>query len=490
MQHRELADPGLHLLVDDAEIQDHPGFTRKVEQPLRRAAPVLCGDCPWEREAVQLWGSVLWDQEERLFKMWYYSVDMEMYKRDETGLFMCYATSADGVSWHKPELGILPCNGSAANNIVYPTPGTPKEFGIDPWGILKDPEAQDPARRFRMGFYQQRPAPGLPKAERGDVAGQIALFRAIADHHGMYSAHSPDGVHWQLDEALRVPRAGDAGALVWDPLGRRYLTTSRRYDTLMDHFALQWKQYRRVIALAHSADFAHWSPLRTVLKPDDFYAPRDQMYMMTPFAYGNQYLGFLGMYHTDMELGETQLASARDLDHWQRVARREVFLPVGAPGTWDSAWATCAASPPILMDDTLYIWYSGRPQAHGTQGMFRSAIGLATLRRDGFVSLRCGMRGGELMTEPILVSGPRLLLNAVCLFGQIRARVICGDEAPSEFSLEECKGLARGDQTGFELTWGHEGRNLAPLVGRQVRLHFQAENATSLYTYRFCRLEQ
>ena len=27
----ELSDPGLHLFLDDEEVQDHPGFVRKVQ---------------------------------------------------------------------------------------------------------------------------------------------------------------------------------------------------------------------------------------------------------------------------------------------------------------------------------------------------------------------------------------------------------------------------------------------------------------------------
>ena len=66
----ELYDPGLHLFIDDADVQDHPGFTRMVQRPDRLPEPVLRGDQPWEG-AVQLWGSVLYDEADGLFKMWY-----------------------------------------------------------------------------------------------------------------------------------------------------------------------------------------------------------------------------------------------------------------------------------------------------------------------------------------------------------------------------------------------------------------------------------
>ena len=486
MQGNDLYDPGLRLFLDDEEVQDRPGFVRRVQQPQRvQLEPVLKPDRPWEG-AVQLWGSVLYDDEARRFKMWYYSINSELYRRTGHGHFMCYATSTDGVAWDKPDLGLVECEGSSANNIVYPTQDA--QFGMDPWGILKDPHEPDPARRYKMGMYQQRPAPDMPEEAPGaDAVARNAhrkiLFDKIRDQHGMYAAVSPDGIHWTLEHHNCVPRAGDAGTLVYDPMRRRYLAVSRRYETIMDHFVLEWKQYRRVIALSASDDFVHWSPLKTVLKPDDFDDPRDQMYVMTPFVYGNQYIGFIGMLHSATELGPVQLATARDIDRWQRVGRREEFLPVGSPGTWDGAWASLSSNPPALLGDTLYMWYSGRPQAHGTEGNFTSSIGLATLRKDGFVALRCGIRGAELMTEPVEITGPRLSINATCLFGKVQVRVVDDVGVPEGYDFESCNGLERADATDCAITWGQE-RDLTPFVGKKVRFHIQAQNATSLYSYR------
>ena len=488
----QLYDPGLHLFLDDEEVQDHPGFIRKIQNPRRiRTEPVLRPDRPWEGHAVQLWGSVLYDQEDDLFKMWYFSANTPLYRSQGRGYFICYATSRDGVEWEKPALGIVSVDGSAANNIVYPTRKMPAAWGLDPWGVVKDPDDPNPSKRYKMGMYQQRPSeqesdietPNMTREEKNKA--RKTLLRAIRDRHGMYAAFSPDGIHWTPGEKILVPRGGDAGVLVFDPLSRGYIASTRRYETIMDHFVIGWKGYRRVIALSTSRDFVHWTPLKTVLKPDDFDDPRDQMYVMTPFAYGNQYIGFIGMLHSSTELGPTQLASARDLQNWRRVGRREEFLPVGSPGSWDGAWSSLSGNPPILRGNTLHLWYSGRPQAHGTSGMWQSSIGIAILRKDGFVALRSGIRGGELMTEPVEVLSPKLYLNALSLFGRVRIRVIEEVSVPSGYSLEECNGLERGDETDFEITWGEDRKDLSPFVGKKIRLHIQTDNATSLFSYRF-----
>ena len=483
----DLYDHGLHLFLDDEEVQDHPGFTRKVQHPQRLQDPVLEPDRPWEGRSVQLWGSVLHDDEEDIFKMWYLSHNDELQRHTGHGA-MCYATSKDGVSWDKPDLGVVSFDGSTANNIVYPPPG--EAHDIDPWGVIKDPLEQDESRRYKLAGYRQLPAPPDVPDETPDMdrearnAHRKILFDRIRDRHGMCAAFSPDGIHWTVDDTVLVPRSGDGGCFVYDPMARRYLITSRRYETVMDHFVIEWKRYRRVIAMSTSDDFANWSPLKPILKPDDFDHPEDQLYVMPPFVYGNQYIGFIGMLHTATELGPVQLATARDINHWSRVGQREEFLPVGTPGSWDGAWSSLTSNPPVLKDDTLHMWYNGRPQAHGTEGRFQSAIGMATLRKDGFVALRCGIRGGDLMTEPVEVTGPRLSVNAICLFGRVQIRVIDDVSVPEGYDFADCNALERRDDTDCPITWGEGKRDLSPFVGKKVRLHIQADNATSLFSYR------
>ena len=108
---------------------------------------------------------------------------------------------------------------------------------------------------------------------------------------------------------------------------------------------------------------------------------------------------------------------------------------------------------------------------------------MAKLRRDGFVALRCGISGAALMIEPVEVTGPKLFLNAISLFGKVRVRVIDDFAVAEGYDFEACEGLEHGDETDCDVSWG--GKDLAPFVGRKVRLHIETDNATSLYSYRF-----
>jgi hypothetical protein len=469
-----LHDPGLHLFVDDAELQDHPGFVRKVQRPTRvQPEPVLRPETPWEGKTVQIKGGYRYNSKSDLFEMWYWTWSCTIDEMNEGApTFLCYATSKDGIDWERPKLGEYEFEGSRKNNIVLATRG-------DPWGIIVDPLEQDQARRFKLGLYYT--PPGSPGSK--DREARRRYMESVVDRDGMYACYSPDGIHWNFEDRRLIGRAGDSGALVYDPMQGRYIASSRRASSIADHFVLEWKGYRRVIALSESKDFASWTPLQTVLKPDEFDDVGVQLYQMVPFVYGNQYIAFLWVAHPT-ELSGMELASARELYSWDRVGRREEFFSVGSPGSWDMGWAALGLSPPALKGDILHMWYSGKPQGHGTQGNFNSSIGLLTLRRDGFVALRAGTRGGEFMTESIKVTGPKLSVNATVLFGELRVRVIDDVEVPEGYSMEECNGLVRDDSVDAPITWGSEHRDLTPFVGRKIRLHVQTDNATSLFSYR------
>ena len=72
--------------------------------------PILRGENPWESVA-SLYGTVLYDPENSLFKMWYLTgpyADSMVQVRQRNALgnitLLGYATSTDGVQWEKPIL--------------------------------------------------------------------------------------------------------------------------------------------------------------------------------------------------------------------------------------------------------------------------------------------------------------------------------------------------------------------------------------------------
>ena len=91
----------------------------------------------------------------------------------------------------------------------------------------------------------------------------------------------------------------------------------------------------------------------------------------------------------------------------------------------------------------------------------------------------------EAQTEPVEVTGPRLSVNAICLFGRLQIRVIDDVSVPEGYDFADCNALERRDVTDCPITWGDGHKDLSPFVGKKIRLHIQADNATSLFSYRF-----
>jgi hypothetical protein len=94
------------------------------------------------------------------------------------------------------------------------------------------------------------------------------------------------------------------------------------------------------------------------------------------------------------------------------------------------------------------------------------AIGVATLRRDGFVSLDAGSQGGTLETRPIAATGGRLEVNAD-VSGELRVEAA----EPSGAAIPGYEASACRPMTGDRLTHvvGWSGRpDLGALRGRSI----------------------
>ncbi len=69
---------------------------------------------------------------------------------------VCYATSDDGLAWTKPNLGLFPFFETKETNIVLIGAGDDEQGGYgDRYcnSVLVDPRETDPARRYKMAYY-------------------------------------------------------------------------------------------------------------------------------------------------------------------------------------------------------------------------------------------------------------------------------------------------------------------------------------------------
>ncbi len=448
-------DPNLHLLVDDHEVLYRSGLTRFVEQPQRVSLePVLKPEMPWEHGHVSLWGSVLHDGSQ--FQMWYLAIPPERRRGYDR---ICYATSSDGVNWTRGDFDRYPLPEAPRNNLVYRDEQLPRIHRSHPFTVIRDLLEPDPQRRYKFVGYMND-----------------------ADHNRGYSVgFSPDGIDWTCAPRVLLPR-GDRTAVGQDFVNGGFVMTSRGDNRGRDREA--GHKTRRDIAISRSPDLLNWTPGVRVFEGDDDDPPGTEFYGMALFMWGNQWIGYLEYYDPLNEILNVQLTTSRDGDRWERACSRRTYFDVGSSDSWESTWVVFPPSPPIVVGDEMLLWYTGRPLAHRRPAelTFASSIGLARAPRDRFAGLRAGPDGGELTTDWVEVGGPRLLLNIGAAAGSLTVAVT-GDDAtpiPGFDHADYDSGIKSG--VDVEATWN--GRNLAALVGRSVRLHIKITYAT-LYAYRF-----
>jgi len=429
---------------------------RGVERVFHRAQvhprPVLTPEMPWEAGGFTC--SVIYDETECVFKMWYL-----------TGLpsgrnVTCYAVSEDGIAWRRPSLGLVEYQGSKANNIVI---GPEYHEGLDHYeSVLKDSLESDPARRYKaLGWSSY------------DWDGPLA---------GIYTAVSPDGLHWTHtpEPVFRYhPRpgtkdlgpVGDAHCLMIDTLQRRYVAFLRH----LPHRGISF-----------SDDFARWTQPETFMWALNH---QQELYNNSGFVYGDQYLGLLSVFDLDPKRHDINcwLISSRNGRDWERSPAPAPIIGCGEVGEWNRFMSWNGGSPPVRIGDRLYFYFRGSARRHGPyEGPDNTdapvCVGLATLRLDGFASLDASFDGGEVVTTPWRIEGGELLLNAKCDFGEIRVELMDEADHPlAGYTLGDCLPL-RADSTALQVRW-KEHSDLAGAAGKTVRLRFVLKNAR-LYSYR------
>jgi hypothetical protein len=406
--------------------------------------PVLRGRESWEREAGGPAASVIYDDEEKTFKCWYQGVLGDKEGTTQYGPHvLCYATSRDGIHWHRPRLRLHTVEGTRENNVVVPP-----EYhrGQDHWeSVLKDPLDRDARQRYK-GF------------------GWSSLT------HGLHTMTSPDGLNWTHSPHVVVP-GGDAQAMMIDTLKKRYVVFVRG---------------GRPRGVHYSTDFVHWSA-----RDDSGLAwPHPGMpYNHVGFVYGDTYLGFVTWFHTDRKgprfpLLDLHLLLSRDGLHFEVAHPATPLVGCGEVGDWDRFMVMLTGAPPVRVGDRLHIYYRGFSRRHKPFGLPENkdtyeagAIGLATLRADGFASLAAGFDGGRVTTQPLVFGGAVLRVNAKA-DSQARVLVEVLDETDRPipgFTPDECRPLTE-DRVDQVVAW--KGRkDLGELRGRPVRFRFHLTNA-------------
>lgn len=235
--------------------------------------------------------------------------------------------------------------------------------------------------------------------------------------------------------------------------------------------------YRRLVGESTSEDFIHWKPPWRIVVPDPQEPGVWEFYGMGVQVRGNLYLGFLRILRDDLAateggpvqgVGWTELCSSRDGETWTRYRDKPFLDRNPMLGSFDHAHAWFGDC--ITVEDKEFIYYCGYSQGHRVGNR---QIGLALLRKDGFVSRDAGSVRGRLLTPLLRLAASGMTVNAIA-DGEVRIRVVDenGNAIPG-FDWGDC-GPIRGDSVAHPVLW--KGK-LGALRGRRVRLEFALRRA-------------
>ena len=212
-----------------------------------------------------------------------------------------------------------------------------------------------------------------------------------------------------------------------------------------------------------------------ILVPDEHDGLDAGLVHIWPFCYEDMYLAVLGIRKTARLGGnivENQLAYTRDGLHWRRMGERRPFLTAGPRGSWEDVNTEGFCIVPC--DDRIRCYYVGVSR-HDPN--LWEAIGLATMRLDGFVSLDAPRpdinipRESTLLTKPLWSTGSRLVVNAEAK-GYINAELTDPDgRVLKGFGHEECDPFT-GDCLRHAFSW--QGReNIGGLFPLRIRFRMR-----------------
>jgi len=440
------------LFVDDYWIADSTNITMTLHQPEKHPDnPLIRRDVPWE-ETPYCFGTVIYDEEEALFKIWYMSYNYGQSVSDRTPIL--YATSTDGIQWVRPSLGLFEFDGSKKNNIVLQNYGYHDLYSPS---VIKDYAEPDSNRRYKMIWWD------FPLGEEG------------YQDDGMCVAFSADGINWVKHTGNPVLHAKKGEQSISDVMSVIQDKNTGKFIAYAKGWADPWPSHRQIVR-TESSDFIHWSePEVIITHKHDIHDP--QSYGMTPTQLGNNYFGLLHSYKKPgNETIDVQLVISHDNKNWTRVANQKTFIPLGEEGSWDDGMLF--TTPPFNHGDKTLIYYSAWDGAHNTKTR-SSGIGLATIRQNGFVSLDV-KNFGNITTNIIKNAGGPLLVNVNAKEGSLRAELLDAQGNPIPgYTINDCISV-KSNEISHWIQWSDHEK--LPSKSEPIQIRFELNNA-SLYGF-------
>lgn len=464
---------GRQLFVDDFLIS-RTSLQKQYHTPHFYAGnPVLEPDREWEQTtqgalyAAPFSDGIWYDEQAHKFKMWYLAGAGLLHKSDKPTFYTAYAESADGKYWTKPILNIW-----NQTNIV-------DTANRDAATVWLDRGEKDPEKRWKLFNVVLRPS---------DRRWQFVL------------KYSADGIHWSRGVAQSGDIYDRSGAF-FNPFTNKWVL-SLRYNTLLSRRSRAYIEHEDpeiLVSLAHrTRKDAGDKFVRFWFTPDDQELRHEKYPETDPGIYNFDAIAYesiiLGLYSAwsgpennicardgIQKRNIISLGYSRDGFHFSRPTHQPFMNIHESAGAWNWGNMQSVNGVPLIVGDSLYFYSSGRRLSSVFWDSHMST-GLATLRRDGFVSMHSEGKEGFLTTETVTFDGKYFFVNADVSKGTLQVEILDEKGYPvSGFSRKDCIVMQKTNSTKQRIQW-HNNADINALAGKKVRFKFYLSNG-DLYAF-------
>jgi hypothetical protein len=487
------------LFLDNDLLEVTPGVSRRLHQPKKHLLnPVVRCDRWCDGNIIEPY-TTMYDDEDKLFKMWArVGSDWKSAYLDGHAAYMLYFTSTDGVHWDKPDLGLINIAGRRDHNIVFTSDMVSPTDSTSAKGFVA-PARPIPPQGKKAFFWAVNKHP-YPK----DPREKLVALAIVQDHRrGAHLVTSPDGIHWTCARAPFWQTPNDVSGhgddclmhMIYDQAKHKWALYRRVIPEFSERMVADESdcerkpvdRYYRSYAYAESDDLRAWKNHRFILSMDADDPPDTELYQFSCHKIGQSYVGYMSVFYLrHPQQIAIHLATSRDGVNFTRVCRGQPFIPAGALGYYDCMAMACSQPEPIVVDDTVYIYYAAANFPHNADvartdpGVLKVGAALATLKRDRFASLETSeLDSGpcRVVTKPFAVRHPKLFLNAATwMKGTVRVEALTRDWQPIPGFTEPQARAIHGDALDHPVRWS-DNADLSKLVGQEIRLKFYMTRA-------------
>lgn len=417
--------------------------------------PILTPDKDWEKTgtkgaafAAPFSDGVWYDEQEGKYKMWYMAGGGS-YATSGAGV-TCYAESADGIHWTKPTLSVV-----AGTNIVD------YKSERDASVVWLDKQESNASKKYKMFLVAREGGKwsyNYKISSDGKIWRATAQSEAIADRSTVYKNPFRNVWVYSMRHNVRV----NADKLV----------RVRDYNESTDPI----EGTRKAEALLSAFWFGPWANEQ---RHSGYPEVDPAIYNQDATPYESIMLGFFSVWqgpendvcasNNIIKRNQVMVGYSRDGYSWFREDMNPFHaVDVALPNAWNQGNLQSVGGAPLIVGDKLYFYVSGR-RLERTQEV--TATGLATLRRDGFASMK---GNGELQTPLLKFDGSYFFVNAN-VTGEMKVELLDADnQVIKGFSKADCKPF-KGNSVKEKIVWTGNA-SLASLKDKQIKVKFYMDN--------------